>query len=260
MCSIFLAYEAHPRYRLIVAANRDEFYERPTAQAEVWEDAPDILAGRDLKIGGTWLGITRGGRLAAVTNYRDPSGPVGDLSRGLLVSDYLREAEKPEEYLRKVERQAARYSGFNLVVGDKESLWYFSNREMKIKTLDAGVYGLSNHLLDTSWPKVVNGKKALNEVVQSEEISVESVFAFLADKTKADDALLPNTGVGIEKERWLSPIFIVTPIYGTRSSTVVLFERDGKVSFTERTFQNGVFKGEEVSFQYKTRTTTEARP
>lgn len=251
MCSIFLAYESHPLYRLIIAANRDEFYDRPTAQAGFWEDAPTVLAGRDLKIGGTWLGVTKTGRLAAVTNYRDPSGPVGDLSRGLLVSDYLRaEAEKPEEYLRRIERQASRYSGFNLFLGDEKSLWFFSNRELKARQLDAGVYGLSNHLLDTSWPKVVSGKKALSELVQSEELSIESVFAFLADQAKADDSLLPDTGIGIEKERLLSPIFIVTPIYGTRSSTVVLFERNGKVSFTEKTFQGGLFNGEEVSFEF----------
>jgi uncharacterized protein with NRDE domain len=251
MCSIFFAYKTHPRYRLIVAANRDEFYERPTAQAAVWKDAPDIFAGRDLKHGGTWLGVTTHGKFAAVTNYRDPFVSLGNLSRGSLVSGFLRGEIEPQKYLGAIEETAGRYSGFNLLVGDEESLWYFSNRELKKQKLSAGVYGLSNHLLDTPWQKVVKGKDALTEIVSEKEIAVDDIFSFLSDRQQADDSLLPNTGIGLEKERVLSSVFIVSPIYGTRSSTVVLIDNIGEVNFIERAFRDGVYHGEEVNFRFK---------
>lgn len=256
MCSIFIAYKAHPRYRLIVAANRDEYYERPTAQANFWNDTKDILAGRDLKYGGTWLGVTKSGKFAAVTNYRDPFAPAGGLSRGELVTNFLKSEEDAERYLKNIERRAKDYSGFNLFVADTESLVYFSNRELKRKNLSSGIYGLSNHLLDTSWQKVVKGKAALSALIEMKEITSEDAFAFLSDNTKVDDSILPDTGIGLEKERLLSPIFITSPVYGTRSSTVVLFETSGEVTFVERTFRNGVYKGDEVKFNFQIQNTT----
>jgi uncharacterized protein with NRDE domain len=259
MCSIFFAYKTHPCYRLVVAANRDEFYERPTEQASFWDDAKNVLAGRDLKHGGTWLGVTKEGKFAAVTNYRDPFTPPGDLSRGNLVSSFLLKNSEPEKYIEEIEESASRYGGFNLVASDEESLWYFSNRELKRKRLSEGVYGLSNHLLDTPWQKVVKGKNALTDIVSEEEISVEDIFYFLSDQQKADDSFLPDTGIGIEKERILSSVFIVSPIYGTRSSTVVLIDNDGGVKFVERTFRNGVYHGEEVNFRFKTPKTVSSR-
>lgn len=236
---------------MIVAANRDEFYERPTEQAAFWSDAPDILAGRDLKHGGTWLGVTKGGKFAAVTNYRDPFASAGNVSRGELVNNFLMDDKDAESYLRNIERHADDYSGFNLFVADEESLAYFSNRELKIKKLTVGIYGLSNHLLDTSWNKVVRGKAALSALVEKGEISTEDVFAFLSDNKQADDSVLPDTGIGLEKERLLSPIFITSPIYGTRSSTVVLIETNGEVTFVERTFRNGIYNGDEISFKFQ---------
>ncbi|HEX8251447.1 MAG TPA: NRDE family protein [Pyrinomonadaceae bacterium] len=252
MCSIFLAYQAHPKYRLILAANRDEFYERPTAAAHFWRDAPEILAGRDLVYRGTWLGVTKNGRFSAVTNYRDPAAPTGNLSRGNLVGDFLRSAETPKNYLRKIKGNARNYSGFNLLVGEFDSeIGYFSNRGAGgVKILDAGVYGLSNHLLDTPWQKVERGKNALAGLIEKVDFSVESLFEILVDATPAADADLPDTGIGLERERLLSSIFIETPVYGTRSSTVLLIETSGKVSFSERTYQPTRNVGAEENFVF----------
>lgn len=251
MCSIFFAYKSHAKYRLILAANRDEFYERPTAKAGNWVDYPDVLAGRDLKYGGTWLGITKNGKLAAVTNYRDTAAPNGILSRGHLVSNFLIRDEPAQNYLQSIQNIANKYSGFNLLAGDRDSLCYFSNRESNIKLLDSGIYGLSNHLLDTPWQKVVKGKSAISKIVDKDVIDVEELFEMLTDNQQAVDSDLPNTGIGKDKERMLSPIFIATPIYGTRSSTVLLIDDQNKVTFVERTFRNGLFDGVEMNFNFK---------
>ncbi len=240
MCLILFAYKIHPKYKFILAANRDEFYERPTASAHFWEDAPEILAGRDLALGGTWLGVTKNGRFAAVTNYRNPNQPQGKLSRGALVSDFLRGDDSVLNYLKKVENNAENYTGFNLLVGDfgkgNDDLAYFSNRGEGIKFLEAGVYGLSNHLLDTPWQKVVLGKENFVKVISEQNISADSLFNLLKDKTLAKDEDLPETGVGIEKERILSPCFIETPIYGTRSSAVLLVGENGLLNFSEQPY------------------------
>jgi Uncharacterized conserved protein len=238
MCSIFFAYGAHPKYRLILAANRDEFYERPTAEAQFWNDAPQVLAGRDLVCGGTWLGVTTAGRFAAVTNYRDPSAPVGALSRGNLVGDFLRGEDSVRSYLEKIEREGRNYSGFNLLVGDFDSgIGYFSNRGADAKILDAGVYGLSNHLLDTPWRKVRRGKELFSKLIEDRDFPVESLFEILRNAETASDAELPQTGIDAELERALSSIFIATPVYGTRSSTVLLVGENGGVYFEERTYK-----------------------
>jgi uncharacterized protein with NRDE domain len=252
MCSIFFAYNAHPRYQLILAANRDEFYERPTARAAFWQDAPEILAGRDLVYQGTWLGVTRNGRFSAVTNYRDASAPTGNLSRGNLVGDFLRGTETPENYLRKIQENAGNYSGFNLLVGEfGAETGYFSNRGDRIKMLESGIYGLSNHLLDTPWQKVTRGKAALKNLIEKEDFAAESLFEILIDTTEAADADLPDTGIGQARERLLSSIFIETPIYGTRSSTVLLIETGGKVSFTERAYKQSRRRWEEENFAFE---------
>ncbi|MEO6393773.1 MAG: NRDE family protein [Pyrinomonadaceae bacterium] len=249
MCSIFLAYEEHPDYRLIVAANRDEFFDRRTAAAGYWEDAPGVLAGRDLRSGGTWLGLGGNHRFAAVTNYRDPAAPAGRMSRGRLVSDFIAGTDSPERYLDAISESTAEYSGFNLLVSDSRSLWYFSNRNGAAQELSPGIYGLSNHLLDTPWPKVVKGKSALASALSDpEEVRIEQLFALLANDAQAPDDELPDTGIGREKERALSPIFIQTPDYGTRSATVVLDSIDGTTVFCERTFGNTTGQPEERSF------------
>jgi uncharacterized protein with NRDE domain len=241
MCLILLAYDAHPLYRLILAANRDEFFSRPAAPAFFWEDAPQLLAGRDLKEGGTWLGLTRSGRIAAITNYRDPRSERKDApSRGGLVSGFLRGAMAVEDYLAFLRREGVAYNGFNLIFGDMKRLCWFSNRGGDPQFLQPGIHGISNHLLDTPWPKVSHGKEAVERlVVMGKSIEPEALFAILADRTVAPDPLLPETGVGIELERLLSPLFISAPTYGTRSSTVLLIDREGEVTFIERSF-NGL--------------------
>ncbi len=255
MCIILFAKNQHPRYKFVLAANRDEFYERPTAIADFWQDAPEILAGRDLVHGGTWLGITKNGRFAAVTNYRDPNAPKGSRSRGKLVSDFLQSDEKVEDYLQNIAGIADEFTGFNLIAGsfsEDVEIGYFSNRSDGVKILDDGIYGLSNHLLDTAWQKVTSGKELLREILSAEEIETEKLFEILAVQKIADDKDLPNTGIGIERERVLSPIFIETPIYGTRCSTVLLFENSGKVVFAERTFEGDPQEWNEVSFSLTT--------
>ena len=240
MCVIFFAYDQHPKHPLIVLANRDEFYNRPTAAAARWEDHPHVTAGRDLVAGGTWLGVTDGGRFAAVTNYRDPYSLTGSLSRGRLVSDFLIGDETPENHIERVAQNAHRYAGFNLIAGeingDRSDLFYFSNRGDGVKKLEPEIYGLSNHLLNTAWPKVSTGIRRFTNIVEQPEISKADCFALLADETIAEDAELPDTGIGLTHERVLSSIFIRTPGYGTRSSTTVIFNNDSGVDLEERVF------------------------
>jgi uncharacterized protein with NRDE domain len=240
MCLILFAWKMNETYPLILAANRDEFTERPSAPAAFWDDAPDILAGRDLKAGGTWLGITRGGRLAAVTNYRDPASLKTEApSRGHLVSDYLRGRERPEEYLRQLAPRAGRYNGFSLLVGDRSDLFFYSNRGGLVRP-EPGIHGMSNHLLDTPWPKVDQGKRSLGLLLEGgDDPSPEALLALLASRSRPPDDRLPDTGVGLEWERVLSPLFIESPAYGTRCSTVLLIDRQGRVTFVERVFNGG---------------------
>src|SRR6185437_1247979 len=253
MCLILLAWDSHPDYSLIVAANRDEFYDRPTALAAFWSDAPSVLGGRDLRAGGTWLGIDRRGRFAAVTNYRQGQRePAAAHSRGRLVSDFLTMEFPPREYLRQlVEQEADRFNGFNLMVGDARQLLYFSNREGHQRTLKPGIYGLSNHLLDSPWPKVTSGKTALGALVQRGGPGLTAgLFALLSDRSQAAEEFLPDTGISKEWERLLSAAFISSEEYGTRSSTVVLIGRDGRVVFTEQSFGPGGKSGEQVRFEF----------
>jgi len=237
MCLILVAVDAHPKFRLVIAANRDEFFDRPTAPAAFWPEAPDLLAGRDLREGGTWIGITRGGRVAAVTNFRHPAANRdGSPSRGRLVADYLLGRDLPDAYLERVSREADRYSGFNLLAGQPDALYWYSNHGKGIGKLPPGTHGLSNHLLNTPWPKVEKGREALRAALAADEPSAETVLRCLVDRAVPPDELLPDTGVGLEMERMLSPVFIESPGYGTRSSTVILIGRDGGVTLVERSF------------------------
>lgn len=240
MCLILLSYDDHPTYQLVVAANRDEFFERPTAPAKFWSDHPHVLAGRDEVAGGTWMGITRQVHWAAITNYRDPTPQVdAPRSRGHLVADYLKEPTNPADYLDRVADEASRYNGFNLLVGTPGELRYYSNRDGAVRPLAPGLYGLSNHLLDTGWPKVERGRRRLRALLQQERVEPEALFALLHDTTQPDDERLPDTGIGLAGERVLSPMFIESEDYGTRSSTVLLLDRTGHVTFVERTFEEG---------------------
>lgn len=235
MCLILLAWQVDKRWPLVVAANRDEYHARPTAPCAWWPQQPDLLAGRDLAAGGTWMGVTRSGRFAALTNFRDPRRHRTDApSRGALVSDYLRSDETPEVWLRRLARDAGRWNGFNLLAGDAERLWCFSSFTAQLQAVTPGVHGLSNHTLDEAWPKVVRGQSQLaamlaaSPVVKAagnasdEEGLIVATRALLEDRTIPADTDLPDTGVGLERERLLSSALIVNPQYGTRSSTVLL--------------------------------------
>ncbi len=239
MCIILFAFQVVPEYPLVLIANRDEFYDRPALPAGWWPDEPDIYAGRDVAAGGTWLGVTRGGRFAAVTNYRDPSAPQGPRSRGELVVNFLRSGSSPSEYMLSLHRSQDEYSPFNLIAGaitpQRTDLAYFSNRGDEITHLQPGIYGLSNHFLDTDWPKIQSGKKKLEELVSAQVVDDDPLFDLLADPALAADAELPDTGIPYEREKALSSIFISTPDYGTRCSSVLKVAADGEWTFNERT-------------------------
>jgi len=239
MCLILFAHDIHPRYRLVFAANRDEFYSRPSAAMAFWRNAPAVLAGRDLKAGGTWMGITRTGRLAAITNFRDPSSVKDSApSRGHLVGDFLTGSDGPERYLIGIRKQGQRYNGFNLIAGDRNGLFYYGNRAGKVRRIGSGVFGLSNHLLDTPWPKVKKGRAMLSHLLKTDHQSLpKALFNMLKDQSPPCDGQLPDTGVGRVLERMLAPLFIVSADYGTRCGTVLLWERTGRIDVWERTFR-----------------------
>jgi len=242
MCLITFAYKKHPKYELILAGNRDEFYERPTRPAQFWEEEgkPNLLAGKDLKAGGTWLGIHKDGRWGALTNYRDPTIVRKDPpSRGELVLNYLNSDHSAIEYLQDLSTSAQDYNGFNLLLWDSEHFYHFSNQSKRMETIDPGIHGISNALLDTSWPKLNKANDRLEKLISSEDINKEDLFDLLMDQSKADDDNLPVTGIPRDLEKAISSIFIKTENYGTRCSTLLLIDRDGNVDFTERTYKPG---------------------
>jgi uncharacterized protein with NRDE domain len=245
MCLIILAWRASPAAGLAVAANRDEFFARPSAPAAWWPDAPDVFAGRDLAAGGTWLGVTRAGRFAALTNFRDLTAPrkPDAPSRGNLVGEFLRGEERPAAYLSRLARGAHSFEGFNLLVSDGVELWSFSNREESgPAALSPGFYGLSNHLLETPWPKVVTARERFEQalaVARDAEDLEGHLLTLLGDRSLAPDASLPQTGLPLHRERALSAAFVVLPDYGTRASTTLVLAEDGAVRVTERSFGEG---------------------
>ncbi len=236
MCIMFFAYKSHPQYKLILAANRDEFYERPTENARFWRSYPHVLGGRDLEKMGTWLGINRHGEFSAITNYRDFSLLIDDSkSRGNLVKDFLIESQDPKTYMEGIKERHHEYNPYNLLAGNMSSLYYYSNVEDIIREIEAGIYGLSNSLLDTPWPKLVRGKEKFKEIIKSKDkIDLEGLYDILFDRWLPEDKELPETGIDIEWERTLSPIFIESTNYGTRSSTVLLVDNSDKVTFVEK--------------------------
>jgi uncharacterized protein with NRDE domain len=238
MCLLSFAIDSHPHYRLVLAANRDEFFARPAAPACFWNDAPQILAGRDLEAGGTWLGVSASGRLAALTNYFGVNEHAsGKPSRGTLVADFLKGDLSPEDYFKYLQRTGDRYNGFGLVFGDSTGLNYYTNRGPSVYGISIGVHGLSNHLLDTHWPKVVNIKAGLLRIIANTDIiNPKDLFNLLSDRTRYPDYVLPDTGAGIDLERSLSSIFVTRDEFGTRCSTVILIDRDNRLTFLERSF------------------------
>ena len=237
MCLLVLAVDSHPEFSLVVAENRDEFYNRPTRPAGFWEEDPDLLAGLDLERGGTWFGVSRRGRWAAVTNYRDfHHRRYSRLSRGALVSRFLSDGESIDDVRQMLEQDDGHYAGLNFLAGDGCRTLYFSNTGGDCRYLEPGVYGLSNHWLDTGWPKVEGAKSDFKAWLDSGSTAVEPLFELLADRRQATDELLPDTGVGLEWERLLSSRFIQSPDYGTRASTLFLVDRQGSATFLERSF------------------------
>ena len=238
MCLILFAWQAHPRYALILAANRDEFHNRPTEKAGFWDDQADMLAGRDLQAGGTWLGISRSGRFAAVTNYREPQAPEPPLehSRGHLVSHYVEAESPPLDYARTVVDKGYAYRGFNLLLGNPKELVYVSNRADEATYVNRGIHGLSNHLLDTNWPKVKSGRDQLEDLLQSGALEPEALFELLTNRTLTPGEMPENLLDNDLPEQLARHYFIVSPVYGTRSSTVVLMDHDGNVEFVERQY------------------------
>ena len=245
MCLVAVAWRVHPHYPLILAGNRDEFHARPAAAAAFWPDQPDILAGRDLEAGGSWLGVSRQLRFAALTNFREGvRQTAGAPSRGALVSDFLAGRDDTLGYLQALQGRAANYAGFNLFVGDHRRLGYYSNRGVDPCWLPPGIYGLSNHLLDTPWPKLTAAKRAFSTALRRLPTTAP-FFDLLADREIVADPHLPQTGVSLEWERVLSAIFVNAPTYGTRASTLLAIRNDGLVEFTERSFgPEGVPTGE----------------
>ena len=236
MCLIVIGWQTDTRYPLAVAANRDEFFARPTAPLAWWDDEPDVLAGRDLQDGGTWLGLTRQGRFAAITNYRDPSRlKLAPPSRGRLVSDFLAGNETPGDYLRRIESAAQACNGFNLLVADANELWWHSNVSGEVRKLQPGIYGVSNHLLDTPWPKLLGAKQRFANALPDLPATGE-LFTLLRDDTQHPDEVLPSTGVSLELERKLSAIFVKTQGFNTRSSAVLWRDASGKISFDEQSW------------------------
>jgi uncharacterized protein with NRDE domain len=235
LCLIALAWKARDDLPLVVAANRDEWRDRPAEPARWWADDPSIFAGRDLQAGGTWMGVTRSGRFAAVTNFRDPSDKRSTArSRGGLVTDFLRSSASAREFLAALAPHAGEYNGFNLIVGDRDSLWYFGSREGEGRAIAPGVHGLSNHLLDEPWPKVVRGRLAM-EAALADADPAPRLFAALSDGQGAPDEALPDTGVGMPWERRLASPLITGADYGTRCSTVLAMTAGGAIAIEERT-------------------------
>lgn len=233
MCLIVVGWRVHPDFPLIVAANRDEFYRRPTACAGRWPEAPAALGGRDLEAGGTWLGITESGRFAAVTNVREPGMPAGQRSRGELTRDFLLNQVAAADYAQQID--GSRYAGFNLLLADGDALYYRTNRHGHTEKLAAGIYGLSNHRLDSPWPKLLSARQRFAEALPDLP-ETSGFFDLLADDATVDDENLPKTGVSLEWERLLSAIFVKSENYGTRASTVLLQDSTGRIDLQERSF------------------------
>lgn len=241
MCIIALAYQQHPDYPLLLAANRDEFFARPTAAAHWWQNH-NLVAGQDLQAGGTWLGISRSGRVAALTNFRDPQAMRCNApSRGKLVSDFLSGDESTEDFVARLMPDLAQYNGFNLLLFEAGKLFYVSSVEQRSEQLPAGLYVVSNHVLDTPWPKVERLKQGMLQQLAAPQLDAEMLFELLSDRQQPPDSQLPDTGIGLEWERRLGSIFVAAPGYGTRASTLLQIHQQCHAELIERSFDaNGV--------------------
>lgn len=236
MCLITFAWQEHEEYPLIVLANRDEFYKRPTEPAAYWMDHSHVLAGRDLEAGGTWMGVSTKGKWTGLTNYRDPKSMLSNApSRGELTSSFLTSDLSPREYLATVKTSGKSYNGFNLLVGDMTGLYYYNNINHEIVAVSPGVHALSNGLLNTEWPKVTKARYKLENAIKENNLELESLEELMIDPRLANDDELPSTGVPYEWEKALSSMYISSPEYGTSITTVLRVSHSGKVDFVEHT-------------------------
>ena len=249
MCLVVIAWQQHDAYPLILAGNRDEFHARPTQEAHWWPDHPEILAGRDLQAGGTWLALHRNGRFATITNFRDAQHePTSFRSRGHLITEFLLSEETPVGYLESIDGD--RYAGFNLIVGDTESLAYASNRDDGVRELGPGIYGLSNALLDSDWFKVHRAKSAIRQLLDQQHISEQQLIGLLEDRERAPASSVASERFDFETAHAISAPFIVMPDYGTRSSSAILRDNMGRNRFEERRFHpDGAIAGD-VRFKF----------
>lgn len=237
MCLILFQIAKQSAIPLILAANRDEFYSRPTRPMEFWKENPNILGGKDLQAGGTWMGINLHGRFAALTNYRDMSQTKAVApSRGEIIPRLLNFSGTIRQFFKEVDSDAAAYNGFNLLAGEKGQVYWYSNQNRIITQVEPGTHGLSNHLLNTPWPKVNRGRQMLEKAIAEPSQGKEYLFDLLTNTKHPEDTQLPDTGIGLEWERILSPLYIKSPTYGTRSSTLMQIYQDGQIDVTERTF------------------------
>jgi uncharacterized protein with NRDE domain len=249
MCLIAFAWQCHPQYRLILAANRDERHDRASEKLHWWAESPGLLAGRDLEAGGTWLGITRSGRFATVTNYRETRTPAtGVASRGNIVTEFARTDLAPDAFMNAID--GACYAGVNVLVSDGQSLGYVSNRGDGPTTLAAGVYGLSNAALDTPWSKLVRTREQLRALAESRRISRESLVSLLADRTVEAEPEIETDGLSTELARAITAPFIVSPDYGTRSTTALTWSHDNQVRIREARFDAAGNSIGESSFEF----------
>ncbi|MEO1022334.1 MAG: NRDE family protein [Bacteroidota bacterium] len=241
MCLIAFAHRVHPTYKLILVANRDEFYKRPTRKAQFWteEQHPELLGGKDLEAGGMWMGLNSDGRWAALTNYRDPSiHKENPPSRGSLVLDYLKDSPSAESYLENLPIPD-QYNGFNLLTWDWKGFYHFSNQTGEITNIEPGIHGVSNALLNTPWPKLKRAKNALERTIKHDVIETSELLDLLVNTEKAADEDLPDTGIPYEWEKAISSMFIKTERYGTRCTSVLLIDYEGNIQFTERRYLEG---------------------
>lgn len=251
MCLVLIAHQMSEQRPLVVLANRDEFYARPTTAAQPWHETPGMIAGRDLVSAGTWFGV-RNNRWATVTNIRQgvrDKTNHSSKSRGWLVRDFLQGDLSPQEFFANLSAKEE-YAGFNLLLGDHCELWYATSADPHARQLTPGIYGLSNHLLDTPWPKVVRGKEGLAKLMSQPTFSCEAAFTLLADTARAADRDLPETGIPLEWERALSATFITMPTYGTRSSSLLMTEASGQRLFVERHFKAGTLQWDASEFSW----------
>lgn len=252
MCTLAFAWHDHPTYRFVFAGNRDEFHARPAAAAAWWDD-PEMLAGRDLAGGGTWLGVDRRGRFAVVTNFREGrAAEPGKRTRGALVTRFFA-SDEIDVFRARLDREAAAYSGFNLVFGELGNALYYHSNRGRSGGITPGIHGMSNHLLDTPWPKVNRATAGLAELLARPAIETDELFDLLSHREPAPTPDLPDTGVGPEMERLLSATFIVSPDYGTRCATVILLGHDGHLQFAERRFEADGSVGGESRFEFHIR-------